>query len=71
MAVGQRRRRRKEREGSEGGMVKLGEAAEGERKEGWRPSRGGEGWRGRVGSGRGRWRWGVGDGWSWETAWRR
>lgn len=51
-AVGERRRR--EREGSEGGKGTLGEAAEAERKEKRRPSWGGEGWRGRVGSGKGR-----------------
>lgn len=51
---------RREIEGSEAGKGTLGEAAEGGRKEKRRPSWGGEGWRGQVGSGRGKWRGGEG-----------
>lgn len=55
-----RERRRMEREGSEGRKGTPGEAAVAGRKERRRPSREGEGWRGRVGNGWGRWRGGAG-----------
>lgn len=66
MVVGERERRREEREGSEGGKGTLGEVVEEGRMERRRPSWGGEGWRVPVESGMGR----FGEGWSWETVWR-
>lgn len=52
--MGERERRREEREGCEGGKGTLVEVDEGGRMGTRRPSWGGEGWRVPVGSGMGR-----------------